>query len=126
MEEIRAINYAERKPVWSGLGTDISGFCSVDEALRVSSLNFTVRQRQENIQTDERCPISLGGFKANIKDDGTPLGIVTTKYKVVQNADAFSSFVVLIFWRLGILVEISIILRAAETDKHPNMVIFLI
>lgn len=88
MEEIRTINYAERKPVWSGLGTDISGCGSVEEALRVSGLDFTVRQ--ENIQTDELCPLSLNGFKANIKDDGTPLGIVSTKYKVVQNADAFA------------------------------------
>lgn len=88
MEAIRTINYAERKPVWSGLGTDISGCGSVEKALRVSGLDFTVRQ--ENIQTDELCPISLGGFKANIKDDGTPLGIVSTKYKVVQNSDAFA------------------------------------
>ena len=79
MKDYKTINYAERRPVWSGLGTDISRCGSVEEALRVSGLDFTVRQ--ENIQTDELYPISLGGFKANIKDDGTPLGIVSTKYK---------------------------------------------
>ena len=88
MDENRTINYAARKPVWSGLGTDISSCGSISEALFVSGLDFTVRQ--ENIQTSEDCPIPLAGFRANIKDDGTPLGIVSTKYKVVQNADAFA------------------------------------
>ena len=85
---MKTINYSERRPVWSGLGTDISRCSSISEALVVSGLDFTVRQ--ENIQTSEACPIPLDGFRANIKDDGTPLGIVSTKYKVVQNADAFA------------------------------------
>lgn len=88
MEEIRTINYAARTPVWNGLGTDISHCKSVSEALATSGLDFTVRQ--ENIVTDNLFPIPLEGFKANVKDDGTPLGIVSTKYKLVQNADAFA------------------------------------
>ena len=88
MKDYKTINYAERRPVWSGLGTDISRCSNISEALFVSGLDFTVRQ--ENIQTSEACPIPLDGFRANIKDDGTPLGIVSTKYKVVQNADAFA------------------------------------
>ena len=88
MKDYKTINYAERRPVWSGLGTDISSCGNISEALFVSGLDFTVRQ--ENIQTSEACPIPLDGFRANIKDDGTPLGIVSTKYKVVQNADAFA------------------------------------
>lgn len=84
----RNINYAERQPVWNGLGTDVSDCRSVEEALGRSGLDFTVRQA--DIMTDDEYPIALPGFKANIKDDGTPLGIVTTKYKVVQNEDAFS------------------------------------
>lgn len=88
MRDYKTINYAERRPVWSGLGTDISRCSNISEALFVSGLDFTVHQ--ENIQTSEACPIPLDGFRANIKDDGTPLGIVSTKYKVVQNADAFA------------------------------------
>lgn len=88
MKDYKTINYAERRPVWSGLGTNISRCSNISEALFVSGLDFTVRQ--ENIQTSEACPIPLDGFRANIKDDGTPLGIVSTKYKVVQNADAFA------------------------------------
>ena len=85
MEQI--IDYTKRAPVWNGLGTDISSCRSVDEALAKSGLDFTVHQA--DLVTDELHPIPLRGFKANIKDDGTPLGIVSTKYKVVQNTDAF-------------------------------------
>lgn len=86
--ENRNINYAERQPVWNGLGTDVSDCRSVEEALCRSGLDFTVRQA--DIMTDDEYPIALPGFKANIKNDGTPLGIVSTKYKVVQNEDAFA------------------------------------
>ena len=83
----RNINYESRTPVWNGLGTDISDCRTTAEALAKSGLDFTVHQT--DVVTDELFPIPLRGFKANIKDDGTPLGIVSTKYKVVQNTDAF-------------------------------------
>ena len=83
----RIIDYTARTPVWNGLGTDISACRTVDEALAKSGLDFTVHQT--DVITDELYPIPLRGFKANVKDDGTPLGIVSTKYKVVQNSDAF-------------------------------------
>lgn len=88
METMNNINYTTRTPVWSGLGRDISHCTNVAEALEFSGLNFTVHQ--EDIQTSEMCPVPLQGYKANIKDDGTPLGIVSTKYKIVQNQDAFA------------------------------------
>lgn len=88
MEAINTINYAARTPVWSGLGQDISNCTTVDEALELSGLDFTVHQ--EDIQTSADLPVPLHGFKANVKDDGTPLGIVSTKYQVVQNRDAFA------------------------------------
>ena len=82
------INYKERRPVWNGLGTDISHCTTVDEALHDSGLDFNVYQT--NIVTDELYPIPLNGFKANIKDDGTPLGVVSTKYTLIPNRQAFS------------------------------------
>ncbi len=86
--ENRNINYAERQPVWNGLGTDVSDCSSVDEVLAQSGLDFRVHQ--SNVVTDERFPVPLPGFRANIRDDGTPLGIVSTRYRVVQNTEAFS------------------------------------
>lgn len=88
MEEISTINYAVRTPVWSGLGTDIRHCTSIADALYTSGLDFEVHQ--SDICTNEPYPIALEGFKANVRDDGTPLGIVSTKYKLVQNADAFA------------------------------------
>ena len=74
----RIIDYTARTPVWNGLGTDISSCHTVDEALEQSGLDFTVHQT--DILTDELSPSPLRGFKANIKVDGTPLGIVSTNY----------------------------------------------
>lgn len=88
METIRTINYAARTPIWNGLGQDISRCTTVEEALEQSGLDFTVHQ--EDIQTSADCPIPLEGYKANVRDDGTPLGIVSTRYRVVQNRDAFA------------------------------------
>lgn len=85
--ENKIIDYTARTPVWNGLGTDIRDCRTIREALEKSGLDFTVRQT--DIVTDEENPISLRGWKANIKDDGTPLGVVSTRYQVVQNADAF-------------------------------------
>lgn len=88
METIRTINYAARTPIWNGLGQDISRCTTVEEALEQSGLDFTVHQ--EDIQTSADCPIPLEGYKANVRDDGTPLGIVSTRYRVVQNRYAFA------------------------------------
>lgn len=88
METIRTINYAARTPIWNGLGQDISRCTTVEEALEQSGLDFTVHQ--EDIQTSADCPIPLEGYKANVREDGTPLGIVSTRYRVVQNRYAFA------------------------------------
>ena len=82
------IDYSARRPVWSGLGTDITGCRSINEALECSGLDFTVRQT--DVYTDDICPVRFEGLKANVKDDGTPLGIVSGKYRIVQNEDAFA------------------------------------
>ena len=87
------INYQERRPVWNGLGKDVSHCTTVDEALFDSGLDFNVYQT--DIITDELYPIPLNGFKANVKEgavpgSGTPLGIVSTKYSVIQNSTAFA------------------------------------
>ena len=44
---------------------------------------------QKPVMTGDGEPIA--GFKANIRDrDGQVLGVVTDRYKVVQNEDAFA------------------------------------
>lgn len=71
---------------WHGLGTCVEEALNSQEALEKSGLNWTVEQR----------PILTGnsiipGYRANIRDtDKKILGVVSDRYKVVQNAEAFA------------------------------------
>lgn len=55
--------------------------------MKLSGLDWNVIQR--SIMTDEFATIP--GYKANVRDtDGKVLGVVTDRYKVVQNSEAFA------------------------------------
>ncbi len=74
-------------PYVNAFGTvDISSAKSVNEALNMSSLNWMVDSKpiyNENGEVYDR-------FRANVREtDGKLLGIVTNRYNIVQNADAF-------------------------------------
>lgn len=57
------------------------------EALQLAGLDWRVIQKP--IETVDRLPVP--GFKANLRDtDGRVLGVVTDRYRVVQNEDAFA------------------------------------
>ena len=78
--------YARRAP-WYGLGTSVEEAMSSREALDAAGLNWKVLQK-ELITEDGRL---VRGFKANIREtDGQILGVVTKRYKVVQNEEAFA------------------------------------
>lgn len=72
---------------WHGLGVCVESALSSKEALEKSGLNWNVMQQP--IMTDTCDPVP--GYKANIRDsDKRVLGVVTDRYKVVQNAEAFA------------------------------------
>lgn len=72
---------------WHGLGVHVENAVSSEEALELSGLNWNVIQR--SIMTDDFSPIP--GYKANVRDtDDKVLGVVTDRYKVVQNSEAFA------------------------------------
>lgn len=72
---------------WHGLGVCVEDALSSSEAIAQSGLNWEVIQRP--IMTSNYNPIP--GYKANIRDiDEKVLGVVTDRYKVVQNAEAFA------------------------------------
>jgi len=72
---------------WHGLGVRVEEALSSEEALEKSGLGWTVIQRP--IMTDTYDPIP--GYKANIRQtDDKVLGVVTDRYKVVQNQEAFA------------------------------------
>lgn len=87
--ETRTVDYESRGTPWGQLGTDISGCHTITDALRISGLDWTVRQAP--VQSVEAFPVFASGYKLNIREsDNMPLGIVKDRYKVIQNDEAFA------------------------------------
>ena len=71
---------------WHGLGVCVEEALDSREALKQSGLDWTVEQRP--IMADYNI---IPGYKANVRQsDGKVLGVVTVRYKVVQNQEAFA------------------------------------
>jgi len=76
-----------RETPWHGLGTKVMEAPSSKEALTLAGLDWKVIQ--EPVYTVEGSAIE--GYKANIRNtDRKVLGVVTGRYKVVQNHEAFA------------------------------------
>lgn len=83
---VESMFYVREAP-WHGLGIRVESALSSEEALELSGLNWTVVQRPIMTSTYDLIP----GYKANIRDtDNQVLGVVTDRYRVVQNAEAFA------------------------------------
>ena len=83
---VETMFYTREKP-WHGLGTMVQEAPASKEALTLAGLDWKVIQK-ELITSDG---ISVPGFKANLRDmDNQVLGVVTDRYRVVQNEDAFA------------------------------------
>ena len=79
--------FSVRETPWHELGTIVNDAPTSEDALRISGLDWKVVQ--DDVFTDSGELIS--GYKANIRDtDRKILGVVSDRYKVVQNTDAFS------------------------------------
>lgn len=82
---VETMFYVREKP-WHGLGTEVSEAPASLDALVYAGLDWRVEQ--EKVCTEDGVPIP--GYKVNVRStDHTALGIVSDRYKVVQNEDAF-------------------------------------
>ena len=76
------------RPLWQGLGVECSTAPDSATALKMSGLDWTVDPKPITL-LGENEPIP--NAKANVRSsDGKVLGLVTDRYKVVQNKDAFA------------------------------------
>ena len=79
--------FSVREKPWHGLGTIVNDAPTSEDAIRLARLDWRVVQNDVFTNSGERIP----GYKANIRDfDRKLLGVVSDRYKVVQNTDAFS------------------------------------
>lgn len=84
--EVETMFYVRETP-WHGLGTRVEEALSSKEALVAAELDWNVVQRR--IYTEDGHVIP--GYYANVRDsDNSTLGVVTNRYKIVQNREAFS------------------------------------
>lgn len=85
--EVESIMWEGREKPWHGLGVQVTEAPSSKEALILAGLDWKIKQKA--IYTGGN--IIIPGYKANVRDrDGSVLGVVSDKYKVVQNEDAFA------------------------------------
>ncbi len=83
---VETMFYTREKP-WHGLGIRVAEAPSSEEALRLAGLDWQVKQAPIYTDTGEAIP----GYKANIRDrDRRVLGVVTDRYKIIQNQEAFA------------------------------------
>ena len=79
--------FSVREKPWHGLGTIVMEAPTSADALRIAGLDWRVLQEPVYTEFSEL----IGGYKVNVRDsDRKVLGVVSDRYKVVQNADAFS------------------------------------
>lgn len=78
--------FSVREIPWHGLGTVVADAPSSEDALKLAGLDWEVVQ--SSIYTSRGI---LNGYKTNIRAiDGKVLGVVTDKYKIIQNKEAFA------------------------------------
>ena len=82
---VETMFYIRQKP-WHGLGTEVQEAPNSTDALIYAGLNWDVIQK--DVYTEDGTRIT--GYKVNTRStDDAALGIVSDRYKVVQNRSAF-------------------------------------
>lgn len=77
-----------RKTPWDGLGREIAGAVTSKDALRLAQLDWCVKSRAVK---DSVTGIEIPNWKANVRDiDNSVLGMVSGRYQIVQNDEAFA------------------------------------
>lgn len=85
--ELETMMFVGRERPWHGLGTMVEEAPDSREALIAAGLDWNVVQKPVFTQDGVKVP----GYFANVRQqDGSILGVVTSRYKVVQNRDAFA------------------------------------
>lgn len=78
--------FSVREKPWHGLGTIVKEAPTSEDALRLAGLDWIVVQNE--IYTSYGV---IDGYKANVRNtDGQVLGVVSDRYKIIQNTEAFA------------------------------------
>lgn len=75
-----------REATWVKVGTDVTAETSVDEILKKAKLNYTVVKEPVYLQDGILVPSRIATIKQETRE---PIGLVSPRYEIYQNADAF-------------------------------------
>lgn len=82
---VETMFYVREKP-WHGLGTRVEEALTSEQALEAAGLNWTINP----MPIYDGRGAEIRGYKANTRStDGAVMGIVSNKYQIVQNKEAF-------------------------------------
>ena len=80
---------ATGKPAWHGFGTVLDNPATADEALLMAQLDFTVEKTPIFLSHGNKVPDHFATVRTDTRQ---VLGVVGSRYKVLQNTEAFSFF----------------------------------
>ena len=87
MNDSKILDLTTRTPSWENIGTDVNKQKTLDDVIRHAGLDYEV----------DKMPLTVAGTDIIVPDkmvtvnktDMTPFGVVSNKYQIVQNRDAF-------------------------------------
>ena len=87
---------AKGEKAWHGLGTYVNEAMTSEQVVELANLNYEVNKTPIYIKPtigENETPMEIPNILATYRtDNGAPLGLVSERYEVVQNKDAFLFF----------------------------------
>jgi phage/plasmid-like protein (TIGR03299 family) len=78
---------------WHDLGQVVDGAMTAEEAIKLANLDYTVEKANVYMKTQDETDVQVEGYYSTYRTDTNQyLGMVKSRYEVVQNKDAFSFF----------------------------------
>lgn len=82
--------FVVREPAWHGIGKVLENAPTAEVAIQEAGLDWNVEAKPVFIQNNEGVTLPVPNYFANTRDiDNKVLGVVTNRYTIVQNRDAF-------------------------------------
>lgn len=79
--------FSVRETPWHGMGTIVEDAPTSEDAIRLAGLDWDVKGQKVFTSDNVEIPGAIATVRTS---DGRPLGLVTERYKIVQNRDAFA------------------------------------
>ena len=78
---------------WHDLGQVVDGAMTAEEAIKLANLDYTVEKADVFMKSQDDTNVIVDGHYSTYRTDTNQyLGMVKSRYEVVQNKDAFSFF----------------------------------